>query len=562
MGGLPGSSGGKGGGGSGGGGGGGFNPNAMFANEAMPGMYGGDPSAQPQFSDASVLTDPQTGMAIAMGGGSQDFSSFLPQGPNPNDVGGTQSDPNTPMPQFGSQAQAAGTSPNTGIAQLVQALNQQRQQSQRDVPGPKGWEPGADVKPWSTGTIAPEAEAAKGNREGAYNPPATPSVNENVASRFGSMAQGAPPAPGPLTQQMSAMGAQPLTDQLPSDPASAARTLPQAAAPGPLTEQMVELDTRDQPQAPPTPQGPQRTAVEPQAPRRREEAAAASEASAGQPPPSQDPIKQFLHNFGLDFLIPQVGGNYNIPEADRRTQQYGLGDILQRAGNVANVAAGRQPNRRSSFAPEGMGSSASPYWGGQRRPSRADGMGSPASPYWNPQAGGGAYNPQTFTRALWSIEGGGRTGSNVGKAQFGPEEIRRYGNPNDPRSVEREAVAIQNNLRPALGRNPEPWEMYLTHQQGMSGGRTLLTADRNMPAWQAIRHYYKSDAMAKRAITGNLYNELKGVPAENITVGMFRDWWQRRFNRELARIGGGTVAQAQPGARTRVPTDAELNLAP
>jgi hypothetical protein len=204
---------------------------------------------------------------------------------------------------------------------------------------------------------------------------------------------------------------------------------------------------------------------------------------------------------------------------------------------------------------------------------------SPWSPYYGgraPQAAGvgGSYNPQTYTRALWNIEGGGRTGSNVGRAQFGPEEIRRYGNPNDPASVQREVADHSRILRSALGRDPAPWELYLTHQQGRAGGPALLKADPNMPAWQAIRRFYRSDAIAKSAIHGNLYGAARSVPAENITVGQFNNWWKDRFNRELTRVGGGqTVAQTGAtrnftggGATStayegHVPTDEELSSA-
>ena len=58
-------------------------------------------------------------------------------------------------------------------------------------------------------------------------------------------------------------------------------------------------------------------------------------------------------------------------------------------------------------------------------------------------------------------------------------------------------------LSRALGRDPTPGELYLTHQQGIAGGPALL-AGGDRPAWQVIRPYYKSDAIAKQAITGNL----------------------------------------------------------
>ena len=59
-------------------------------------------------------------------------------------------------------------------------------------------------------------------------------------------------------------------------------------------------------------------------------------------------------------------------------------------------------------------------------------------------------------------------------------------------------------LAKALGRDPTPGELYLMHQQGIAGGPALLGADPNTPAWQVIRPYYKSDAIAQKAITGNI----------------------------------------------------------
>jgi hypothetical protein len=164
-----------------------------------------------------------------------------------------------------------------------------------------------------------------------------------------------------------------------------------------------------------------------------------------------------------------------------------------------------------------------------------------------------------YTMRLWQIEAGpgyaaraaaGQrvkvpyTGSNGGLGQFGPEEERMYGlhagNRDDPQA---QADALQRELEhhtpiltEALGREPEDWEKYLMHQQGIAGGPALLTADPDTPAWQVILPYYQNyrdpEGMAKRAIKGNIDkdNPLKQMPAERIAAGAFNGYWQDKWN--------------------------------
>lgn len=171
-----------------------------------------------------------------------------------------------------------------------------------------------------------------------------------------------------------------------------------------------------------------------------------------------------------------------------------------------------------------------------------------------------------YIARLFQIESGGNpnavTGSNKGLGQFGPREEAQYGitsaNRADPgvqsAAVQREAADHAAVLRKALGRDPTPGEQYLTHQQGIAGGPALLNADPSMPAWQAIRPFYKSDAMARLAITGNVPggHPLRGQDADKITAGDFRNLWVSKFERGLPGAGNAPASQmvAQAGTPT------------
>jgi hypothetical protein len=134
------------------------------------------------------------------------------------------------------------------------------------------------------------------------------------------------------------------------------------------------------------------------------------------------------------------------------------------------------------------------------------------------------------------------TGDNKGLYQFGPQEMEKYGI-TDWRNVAQQNKALQleteenyDRLGNALGRSPTAGELYLTHQQGPSGGPALLTAPADTPAWQAIRQYYDSDGRAKQAISGNIpgTEPLSSVPVEQITAGEFRNMWIDRFGTSAA----------------------------
>lgn len=166
-----------------------------------------------------------------------------------------------------------------------------------------------------------------------------------------------------------------------------------------------------------------------------------------------------------------------------------------------------------------------------------------------------------YIARLIQIESGGNpnavSGSYRGLGQFSPALESRYGitdaNRSDP-DVQRAAIARHTEanaaaLRRTLGREPTQGELYLTHQQGVAGGPALLSADPTVPAWQAIRPFYNSDDVARRAITGNIpaNHPLAGRNPDEITAGDFRNLWINRFERRPSAAATAPAAVAQGG---------------
>lgn len=150
-----------------------------------------------------------------------------------------------------------------------------------------------------------------------------------------------------------------------------------------------------------------------------------------------------------------------------------------------------------------------------------------------------------YTNRLFHIESGNDpnvqpTGSNRGLGQFSPDLEKKYGITDANRTdrgaqqsaVNQEAAEHYQMLTNKLGRPPTASELYLTHQQGVAGGPSLLTASQDQPAWMAVRPYYGSDRMAQLAIGGNVPagSPLSYVPTGQITAGQFRDMWSAKFN--------------------------------
>lgn len=168
-----------------------------------------------------------------------------------------------------------------------------------------------------------------------------------------------------------------------------------------------------------------------------------------------------------------------------------------------------------------------------------------------------------FVARLFKIESGGNpyavTGSNRGLGQFGPAEERQYGisdaNRSDPNAqaaaVQRETERFRPILAQKLGRDPTPGELYLMHQQGIAGGPALLSADPNTPAWQAIRPYYGSDAIAQKAIGGNIPtgSPLSSADPAQITAGDFSKYWVSKFEGGNPDYASFNTAALTPGSQ-------------
>lgn len=172
----------------------------------------------------------------------------------------------------------------------------------------------------------------------------------------------------------------------------------------------------------------------------------------------------------------------------------------------------------------------------------------------------GPWSPQDYLGRMYRIESGGdptnRTGSNFGIAQFGYADMRQFGlsNPFDVgQATTASLMEARRNaaaLRGVLGRDATGADLYLAHQQGLAGASALFK-NPDMPAWQAIRPFYGSDAIAQSAITGNMGRL-------DMTSSQFTQMWANRFNAtaplDLSQFSGATQALQQFQSTTQAAT--------
>jgi len=134
------------------------------------------------------------------------------------------------------------------------------------------------------------------------------------------------------------------------------------------------------------------------------------------------------------------------------------------------------------------------------------------------------------------IESGGdpnaRSGKYTGLLQMGPDEIAKYGG----NSLEHGRALLADraaNFERTHGRQPTGTELYLLHQQGEAG----LAAHMKNPtgaAWQNVRQYYPSEAVARQAIWGNVPTDQRaqfGDNVNNVSSQQFMDMWNRKVER-------------------------------
>jgi hypothetical protein len=106
----------------------------------------------------------------------------------------------------------------------------------------------------------------------------------------------------------------------------------------------------------------------------------------------------------------------------------------------------------------------------------------------------------------------------------------------------------------ALGGASEPWQQYVTYQQGVGGGPALLTADPSEKAVDVLAPFYKNSAIAQKAITGNGGNA-------SMTVGQFLAFINRNYDAHAARVAVGLPDSNEKGGPTVQADNAVANPA-
>jgi len=154
-----------------------------------------------------------------------------------------------------------------------------------------------------------------------------------------------------------------------------------------------------------------------------------------------------------------------------------------------------------------------------------------------------------------------QTGRYVGLGQWSAEEMKRHGI-TDPDSLEQTRTALKADIQTRAAKLQKDGlpvtaaNVYLMHQQGEAGLEAHLR-NPDKPAWESVRFGYKNDAIAKRAIWGNMTGEMKRQmdvrsidDIGKVTSGDFTRLWEARYNGTDIRTAGaakGTEAAAERG---------------
>jgi hypothetical protein len=162
-----------------------------------------------------------------------------------------------------------------------------------------------------------------------------------------------------------------------------------------------------------------------------------------------------------------------------------------------------------------------------------------------------------------SIESSGdpkqKTGSYQGLFQLSKAEFGMHGGGdiNNPEDNARAFVGVLNRnkeqLTQALGREPSPQELYLSHNQGVAGTLAHLK-NPDQPAWKTMldtpEGQQKGEAWAKAAVKGNVPADvLRRIYGGDETAVSSRDLTAI----EGTQVAGGGIDQAISDARTQAP---------
>lgn len=178
--------------------------------------------------------------------------------------------------------------------------------------------------------------------------------------------------------------------------------------------------------------------------------------------------------------------------------------------------------------------------------------------------------PNNYLETISMLESSGGvntgTGQFTGVFQIGPEVAADFGvtpeQLRDPRVNAQVAakLAARNAqaLRRSLGREPQSWELYLAHQQGI-GGATALLSNPGGSVIEVLAPAYGGDrARAQQAVIQN-----GGRP--DMTAGEFAQLWAQKFGGALPQpFTGEPGGQAAPTPGVREDTSAfyDVTIAP
>jgi hypothetical protein len=168
-------------------------------------------------------------------------------------------------------------------------------------------------------------------------------------------------------------------------------------------------------------------------------------------------------------------------------------------------------------------------------------------------------DPAVLTRSA-QIESGGDPGSNRDKPtkykglfNLDPDEFKKYGPPggdiynaNDNALAAAAKMKAEGNQFASInGRQPNGFDQYMIHQQGVAGYSAHLN-NPNAPAWQNMlstgEGQEKGEGWARKAIWGNIPDQYKTTfgSVDNVTSRDFLAMWQAKFGQSGIAAGGFT----------------------
>ena len=157
-----------------------------------------------------------------------------------------------------------------------------------------------------------------------------------------------------------------------------------------------------------------------------------------------------------------------------------------------------------------------------------------------------------FLRTIAHIESSGNpkrsTGKYKGLFQLSAEGFRKHGgkgsifNPlENAHAGAKKLLDDKRNFTKRHGREPTQQELYLAHQQGVSGSLAHIRYP-DRAAWRSMHSttegHKRGEAWSKRAIWQNLTPaaKLKFGKVENVTSQDFIDFWAERFDKVAALV--------------------------